>query len=353
MLRRLVAVLAALGLLALAACSDDDNGKKPDTYRPPDAGVDTTPPMEAGTDMAPADAGPEATPGEAGVEAGADTGPKYSALVGIAEYTGSPGGDAGPIRLLRGLANVERPDPTIKPDFIDSPTPPNCYGYKWTATTLPNRSAWDAGKLTIKGHKTVVYVDGDNPGTPTPLPATIECTRKQMPGSTTLYYYDCGLPEKTVLPVSSAFESTTTLEIGAAGGTDVPAFSETGVGVAGVPTLKTDLTTLDPGAGIKIEWDPAVPNALLVSVVIRAMLKDGSEFAEITCSQLAVAGDKAIPAGAIALLPTPGATNPLIMQTFVAGLAAQGKGTTWGDYKVGAGQGVFGVTCRLASGLCP
>jgi hypothetical protein len=240
--------MVAAGLLAAVGCSDDDNGPKPDMYKTPDAGVDSAPPVEAGADMAPEDAGPEATPGEAGVDAAPDAGPKYSGLVGVVEYTGDPG-TGSPIRLFRALAAIERPDPQIKPDFIDSPTPPNCYGYKWTATTLPNRSAWDAGKLTIKGHKTVVYVDGDSATpTPAPLPASIECTRKQMPGSTTLWFYDCGLPEKAVLPAGSAFDSSSKLDIAALGGADVPAFSETGVAVAGVPTVKTDLTKLDTRA---------------------------------------------------------------------------------------------------------
>ena len=356
MLRKLVVGMAALGVVALlVGCSDDDK-PKPDLYQPPDAGVDSTVDATApdmAQDMAPAEASVDATPQEASVDAGVDTGPKYSALVGMAEYVGNSfGPDAGTVRLLRPLANVERADPVIKPDFIDSPTPPNCLGYKWTATTLPNRSAWDAGKLTITGHATSLYVDGDNPATPAPLPATVECTRVAMPGSTTLFTYDCGLPLKTVLPVASAFTAATKLTIGAAGGADVPAFSETNVAVGAAPTVTTDLSALDPSAGITIQWNGSV-NATLVSVVMRGMLADGSEYAEITCSQLALLGQKVIPPGALALLPTPGATNPLIIQTFVAGLAVGGKSVTWGDYKVGAGQGVWGATCRLASGLCP
>jgi len=356
MLRKLVSGMAALGVVALlVGCSDDDK-PKPDLYQPPDAGVDST--VDAATpdmaqDMAPTEASVDTTPQEASVDAGVDTGPKYAVLAGMAEFVGNSfGPDAGTVRLLMPLSGVERPDPVIKPDFANGAAPPRCIGYKWTATTLPNRSAWDAGKLTITGHATSLYVDGDNPATPAPLPATIECTRTAMPGSTTLFTYDCGLPQKTVLPVSSAFTSTTKLTVGATGGADVPAFSWPNLAVGEAPTVTTDLSALDPSAGITIQWNGSVAAALVV-IVMRASLADGSESAEITCSQLAVLGQQVIPAGALALLPTPGATNPLVIQTFVAGLAVGGKSETWGTYTVGAGQGPWGATCRLASGLCP
>jgi hypothetical protein len=293
----------------------------------------------------------------------------YSALVGVVEYVGKKSPDGGPVRSVTTLSNIEQlGHPQIKPDFADKPTPPNCTAYKWAAGGAPNQSAWDAGKLTITGHKTgatVVYLDGDDVGTGcspacaatqyckkdgtcgnlTPVPASIECDRKQI-GTTGLYMYDCGLPSTAVLPVGSIFDANTKMDVSAAGGADVGAFSETGITPGATPNVTTNLFTLDPKNGIKIEWDNTVAAALAV-IAIRAQLLDGSEFAMITCSEVAMIGSKDIPAGALNLLPTPTATNPLVMQVAVSGVNLKGTNQTWGAYKVGAGQGVFGVSVAM------
>jgi hypothetical protein len=353
--------ILTVGLLSwLAACSDDDKpvpdtwspiedtGPEPDTVSP-DAG----PGLEAGTDAEP-------------MEAGSDAGPQYSALVGAVEYVGKKSPDGGAIRMVQTLAAVDYVNhPTIKPDFIDKPTPPNCTAYRWAASGQKNASAWDAGKLTITGHQTgatVVYLDGDDVGTGctpacaateycnkdgtcgnlTPLPASIECDRKQI-GTTGLYTYDCGLPSTTVLPAGSMFDANTKMDVSAAGGADVGAFSETGIDPGEAPNVTTNLFTLDPKNGIKIEWDTSV-SAHLAVIAIKARLADNSEFTDITCSAAAMIGSQDIPQGALDKLPTPTATNPLIMQVAVSGVKLKGTNQTWGAYKVGAGKGVFGVS---------
>jgi hypothetical protein len=328
-------------------------------------------------DGAPLDAGP---PPDAKPQV--DTGPpQYSVQLGLLEYTGKESPTGPTVTMGRYLAVVSRlspPDPLNAPDFIGAPSPPNCTAYKWTATQPKKGNAWDAGKLTITGHKTganVVYIDGADMGAgcapactppqyckvngtcgvPPALPATFEFTRQLVPGTTNRYEYRGNLPAWFVLPGDSWFDTATTLDISAAGGADVSAFSKTGVTVASAPTLKstTDLTALDPAA-ITIEWNTPVPGAALVAAGIQAYLADHSETVEITCTSLAVTGSTDVEAGALALIPTPSATNPLVIQTVVLGLSAVGSSSeTWGEWLVGAGRGVFGQTCRSASGVVP
>jgi hypothetical protein len=189
------------------------------------------------------------------------------------------------------------------------------------------------------------------PPAPKPLPSPIDCARKQL-GTSPLYAYDCGLPANTVLPASSWLDDTTSLEVAVAGGVDITAFSETGIkAVAQVkPKATFDLNQIDPAA-IKAEWETTT--AQLVVVAIDAQLKDGAEMAFITCSEIGLIGSKTVPAGALALIPKPAATNPLIIKTSVIGFNVAGKVQAWGDYKIGAGRGTFGVSCRTPAGQCP
>lgn len=352
MARALVSLMA-VSLLLLAACSDDDK-PKPDLYVVPDMGVDvpiTNP--EAGAEAG-LDAGVEAS-----VDVGPDAGPQYSGLIIAAEVEGRatpgpPPPDAGPpTKLLSLSVAFSTPDPTgkIKPDFIDSPAPPNCTGYKWSAGGAPNATTGDVGKVSFTGHATVPWVNADNLTQQGMLPATIECNRAQL-GTSGLYRYDCGLPITTVLPAGSWITDTTKISVTGAGGADIPAFSEANMAAAPIVKAKAsfDMNQIDPSA-ITAEWETTT--AALVAIKISASLKDGSEFAEITCSQLGVAGNKTIPAAALALLPTPTATNPLIIRTSLVGFTpVKGQGS-WGSYLAAVGRGTFGVSCRLPSGQCP
>lgn len=337
MVRKMMFGFVVLGLVAfIGACSDDD--VVPDTGMP-DQAVDM-PVADAGVDMAPTETAPDMAP----TETAPDASPKYALLVGAAEFLGKATPDGGMVRLGTFLTNVERPDPVIKPDFIDAPKPPNCYAYTWKKTGFKNRNAWEAGKLSITGHdKTATYMDGNNPAAPVALPETIECTRKQVTGSTTLWQYSCGLPEKMVLPDKSMFPATGTLTMSSTGGADVPAWSVAGVTVAEAPVVSTDLTTLDPTAGVEIKWDATV-KAGLVLAWLKTQKADGSEFADVVCTGLAGAGSKKFPAAALALIPKGSPTNPTVIQALVVGLNPGGKTDTWGSVTVAAGKGVFGVT---------
>jgi hypothetical protein len=344
MVRKTVALLGTMSLVFVAAaCSDDD--VTPDTGTP-----------DTGADIAVADAGVETSPDSA-VDAAVEAAPQHSVLLGLAELEGrasyvTPGPDAGPpIKLLSPVASL--PDPSLKPDFIDGPAPPNCYVYKWTATAPPNRSDVEAGKVTITGHVEALYVNGAS-ATPTPkkLPKIIECTRKQI-ATTGKYMYDCGLPKKTVLVAGSALTDTSAIDIEAAGGKDITAFKETAItpGPQVKPKSTFDLYKIDPAAGVTAEWETTT--ALLVSIRLTGALKDGSETAEIVCSTLGAAGSKAIPKAALDLLPKGTNTNPLIITTAITGFNLKGTTAKWGSYKVGAGRGTFGVSCRLAATACP
>jgi hypothetical protein len=379
MARKLVCLLLSVGLVAMfAACSDDDEKPK-DAFVYPDAGPDGPVPDTA-PDMAPTEGGTDiATDVETDIPAAA----QYSILLGLVEYVGKTSPNAPTARIGKYLANVSRSspaDPLNKPDFIDNPAPPNCSAYKWTATTPPLGNAWDAGKLTITGHvtgATSVYIDYDDMGasctpactppqycktdgtcgTPSAIPATIELTRGLVAGTTNQYQYTWNLPSTTILPGASFFDANTKLTMAAAGGADIPAWSIPNVAVGAAPTLKstTDLTALDPAA-IKIEWDGTLlAGTALVAISIQAHLADDSEGVNITCSTLAVAGSKDIPAAALALIPTPGTTadKALVIQTAVLGMTITGPTETWGSASVGAGQGVLGVTCRTPTGVVP
>jgi len=320
-------------------CSDDDNKT--------DVGVDK------GVDLA-LDVGPEASP-DVGKDVGEDAAPaKYTALVIAAEAVGPPMGPGAPNAIAMILrAQFETPDltGTIKPDFIDSPAPPNCIGYKWQQGAGPNRTDADAGKLTIKGHNQVQYVDVNDPTKPpAQLPATIECTRVPL-GTSGLHTYDCGLPQATGL-LGSWIGDNTALELSAAGGADVAAYTVKNLKSPPPIQLKstTELDKLDP-ANIKIEWEQTT--APVVGILFIASLQDESEFAQIMCTQIGTAGNKTIPQGALALLPTPTATNPLILQTMVMGANLIATMESWGQAMSVMGRGVFNVTCRLSSGLCP
>lgn len=350
MRRILVAGLGVVGLLfGLAGCSDDTTlPPKPEGPKPGDAG------LEARVDKAPGEGTVPDAKGE-GQQAR-----QWSALLSLAEVSGrtswGPPPDPPPpaVKLLSVAATFDSPTATIKPDFADSPNPPNCVGYKWAKGSAPNRSAGDAGKVTITGHATAIYVDGEaQTPNPKPLPATIECNRKEVAAGSGLFIYDCGLPSLTVLPTTaSAVTDTTKATFTAAGGADIAAFEVKDISAGPVvkPKASFDLNQINPAA-IKAEWETTT--AALVAIRISASLKDGSQFADITCTALGSAGSKQIPDGALKLLPTPTDTNPLILRTSLVGFNVGGTVATWGRYTVGVGRGTFGVSCRLASAACP
>jgi hypothetical protein len=236
-----------------------------------------------------------------------------------------------------------------KPDFIDSPAPPNCVAYHWTATSPIKRETGDAGKITIANLKSVQYLDGDNLGAgPKTLPTSIDCTRKQVGG---LWFYDCGLPNSMIL-LAPAIDDSSALDFTIAGGTDVAAFSEKAVATGPVvkPKSSFDMNQL-PLTNIKAEWETTT--AALVAIDIIANLKDNSEFGRISCSALGMLGSKDIPAAALAVLPKPTATNPLILRSALIGFNVKGSKAAWGDYTIGVGRGAFGVSCWTPAGNCP
>ncbi|MCC6751355.1 MAG: hypothetical protein IT371_27120 [Deltaproteobacteria bacterium] len=350
-------VMAGLGALALACagCSSDNGTPKTDTGVAVDQGM--THDSAAGDARKPdAGAGDAAKP-----DAKAPT--TYTALLAASELSGrltwgpTPSPAPTPTKILSLRLTFDPNDPSLKPDFQDAPSPPNCTVYKWTGTTPPNRTAGDAGKVSVKGHKEVNWVDGAAPTTSGKLPATIDCTRKQL-GTSKFYTYDCGLPDSTVLPADSWLDDTSKLEFTVAGGTEVKAFSKKDLAAAAMakPKASFDLNQLDPTAAtVTAEWETLpTGGADLVAVDMYAYLKDKSEHTRITCVTLAVAGKKQIPADALKLLPkVTKDDNPLLIQTGLVALKVTSATESWGIWYTGVGRGSVGLTCRTTTGFCP
>lgn len=360
MARYLIMALATSLLLTGAGCSDDT--ENPDSGM--DAGVDMAP-VEASVDQKATEAGKDMpAPKEGGTDAVVKPA-KFSGQIAIFQLEGhpmpgAPGPDAGPpvkvARIQVGFDGVG--DTTYKPDFVDAPAPPNCVAYKWTKTKGPNQTAYNAGKVSITNHLEPMYVDGNattsaDAGAPVPkqIPKTIDCTRTSLPGGA--FTYTCGLPALPVLVSGDLLTDATLIDYTVAGGADIPAFTLKGLKPApqAKPKSTTKLYDIDPSKAVKIEWETTA--AMFVSIDISAMLKDGSEFGRITCVTLAMLGSKTIPTGALAILPKPSATNPLIITTAVMGVGLKQTTGTWGSANAVAGRGTFGVSCRTPAGACP
>lgn len=339
-----------VAVFAVSACSDD-------SVAPPgkEAGVTDKSVTEASTPKTEA-----STPKtEAGVDATVQ--PKFASTVAFAQVEGTT--QAGPTKLFNSLVQflaTAPTDPKNVPDFYEPTSNPllYCVGYKWDTTTPPKRTTADAGKITVTGHTAVGYVDGSDTTKSGMLPATIECNRVEVAAGTGLYTYNCGLPAITAL-AGDWLTDTTKLTIAAAGATDIAAFSKADLGVSPKATAKApfDLTKVDPAATVKAEWNP-ITGALATDVVvidILGNLKDGSKSAEVLCIVSAADSSKVIPAGGLALLPTPTDTNPLVIQTaLVAYKNAIDPSAPWGVNVESVGRGSFGLTCKVPSaGLVP
>ena len=346
-----VVAAGALALLGpLSACSDDTDDPLADSAIADSTLADSA--WDTGVDAAVADGTP---PADA-------KGPvKYSGNLAALVYSGrinwgpsKPGADKMGT-FLNFEPMFEPPFGTlIKPDFIDKPNPPHCIGYKWSETkkTYPNKTTGDAGKISITGHKVVKYVDANNPATPKDLPATLQCTRKQL-GTTGRYAYDCGLPERTMLVNGSWLEDTTKLSFSVAGGKDIAAFSEKDVAAAPLvkPSSTFDMNQVDPKS-IKAQWQPV--SATMVGVVITTHLKDNSDIFQIRCSQLGAVGSVTVPSAALAMIPKPTqVANPLIISTVMVAMnptAFPSKAMPWGTSIVAVGRGTIGMSCRMPDG---
>jgi hypothetical protein len=357
---RIISALSILAFVGLVGCSDDTKVKS-----------DTTKKKEAGTEASTVDgvvadiSKTEATTKETStVDHKITTEGKatFEGVIALYEATGIVNGTSATI-----LAPFVEFFPlsggyvSPKPDFQDSGSAPQCLAWKWSSTAAPNLTTGDAGNVTISGYTPVSYIDGSaampDSGTPNikTLPTTLTCKRTAVTGSTSLYQYDCGLPAVTALVSASALDSSAAPAYAMAGGTDIAAFSSSG---ATIPTaLKvdstTDLTKLDPSAAITIKFDTSSSSAPYAVILMQGALYDKSQGVNILCLTLKAAGSHTVPAGALAFMPTATSTNPLIITTNVVGFSAKTGAPTWGTYLAGVGKGVFGITCRTPSGLCP
>jgi len=252
------------------------------------------------------------------------------------------------------------------PDFADpgaaTQSPPYCTVFKYAGGPAKTTVA-DAGKITLTGYNVVPFLDPNSSaktdaGTSVikPLPATVECNRIAIPGTTNQFTYDCSgsISSPAVLVGGPWLTDTSKLTVNGLGGSEIPAFQVKDVGMAPQPLVlksTTDLGQMDP-ANFKLEWEPN--NSSNVSILIRADLKDKSAGAVIQCVALAVAGSFTVSSGAMAMLPkVTSDANPLLLTTMSSAWNPAGGGQDWGNVLVTAGRGAVGISCRNTTGACP
>jgi len=359
--RRRAGPIVFLLALGLGGCLRGPPDEPDSDSARPDAGIDAPAWLDAEADSEPDLRRPDA---DAHIDPPPPDLVAYFVTLGLDQLSGrlswgpaKP--DAGPpLTLMRITARFDSWTATVKPDFIDSPTPPNCIGYKWSKGQVPSRTAGDAGTLTITGHGSATYIDLSSPSVPAqPVPSPLVCTRKELLTGSGLYGYDCGLPlslagRLVVLASGSIIDDSTQIGFGVSGGKDVGPFNVTGLTSAAPvkPKATFDLNQIDP-TGIVAEWETT--SAVLVAFELSASLKDGSESAEIACLMLSAMGTKkTIPAGALALLPKATSQNPLLIVTSLVGQSVKGSVTAWGKHMGGVGRGSFGVSCWDGAAPC-
>ncbi len=261
--------------------------------------------------------------------------------------------------------------PLSQPDFITSPTVPQCLASTFVLQEdPPGGNEIDAGDLTFSGLQptdaslnVVEFLDQTPEFTTLPNPVT--CVQADDP-----FYPPPGvanpLAETDIRHVcndgrinlqyvpfrsdATAFGPGTSVTVTTDGGGQAGSFQSNPI--LPPPVLLAapgfDLGAVDPRQGITVRWTPVEAPLVLIEV-IATRLSDGVG-AQILCLEPMTSLQKTIPDGALALLPSPELTATGFV-TVVANIAAvnvDSNNEGWGTYLVGVGRGSFGMNYLFA-----
>ena len=283
----------------------------------------------------------------------------YQAYGLVAEAQGVIPGPFGPFAGRIALVRSAFGGPRSRPDFVDGVTPPNCLGFVLDPNRPPGGNALEAGTMRFDGLREATVSDLANlaNGVPVDVPGSTRCFPTEdsfrAPGETGVRY-QCEMPRVGVLNTPARLiDPGGEVVISVSGGADIAPFRSRGLRAPPVLTAagSFDLTAVNP-ASIVAEWMPA--EAPLVLIEIIAQRSDGSAGAQILCLEPMPSAQKALPTGALALIPSPTDATPLLIITTIAAVNFESsRDEGWGGYLVGVGRGSMGVSCRGAAGPCP
>ena len=258
------------------------------------------------------------------------------------------------------LTRVSFARPFPPPSYLDGLTPPNCTGVEFTTAKLPGGNATDGGNMTFAGLQPTVsptvLVDLLNPMMAmTSLTGDIVCSQgpddSASPGESNIRH-DCNVPTFALLaqPMASVFGPGTSVNISVTGGSETGDFSVQGLPAPAPlrPAGAFNPNAIDLLRPVIVEWTPiADPGQPLAMIEILAVQQDATgRSAQILCFEPMASGRKEIPAGALALIPTPtpSAPAPVLLNTSIAAVTVVPGSEGWGSYLVGIGRGTIGQT---------
>ena len=276
------------------------------------------------------------------------------------------------------LARAAYSGPLSRPDFLTTPSVPNCLANTFTREVRPGGNAIDGGSLTfnysVPSGFQVFNVEQEQARLAQILPLILTGREEQIPqalrnrveddlnspavcnqvdddfsspGETGLRH-ECNL---TSLPgyfgaPYSVLGQGASVTISSSGGSQAGAFSVGPLSPpAGIQTTGSfNLFNVDPRGPVLVQWTPLDRLDQVAVIEIIATASQSGNGVQILCIEPITAGQRQIPQGALDLVPALQSGEALSVVTSIAAVQFETSDEGWGSYNIGVGRGLFGLS---------